>query len=96
MATMEMFASVERGEEKYIMPYKHNSQYSINTFMAYEPSIYKEYILDDLREVKSVGYDFDQLDLMIEMLEYLEPISVDEVPGTSLVREFVGGSEFEY
>lgn len=96
MATMEMFASVERGEEKYIMPYKHNSQYSINTFMAYEPSIYKDYILDDLREVKSVGYDFDQLDLMIEMLEYLEPISVDEVPGTSLVREFVGGSEFEY
>ena len=43
-----------------------------------------------------MGYDFDQLDLMIEMLEYLEPISVDEVPGTSLVREFVGGSEFEY
>lgn len=96
MATMEMFASVERGEEKYIMPFKQNSQYSINTFMAYEPSIYKDYILDDLREAQSVGYEFDQLDLMIEMLEYLEPIKMEEVPDTSLVREFVGGSKFDY
>ncbi|MBR6871897.1 MAG: nucleoside kinase [Ruminococcus sp.] len=93
IATMEMFASVERGEDKYIMPFKRNAQYSINTFMAYEPSIYKKYLLDDLKRVAEVGYEFDQLDLMIEILEYLEPVDMELVPGTSLVREFVGGSE---
>ena len=96
IATMEMFASVERGEDRYIMPYKRYAQYSINTFMAYEPSAYKRYLLDDLRRVQSTGYKFDQLDLMIDMLEYLEPIDIDLVPGTSLVREFVGGSELAY
>ncbi|SDB45082.1 uridine kinase [Ruminococcaceae bacterium FB2012] len=96
IATMEMFASVERGEDKYIMPHKHNAQYSINTFMAYEPSAYKRYLLDDLRRVHETGYEFDQLGLMIEMLEYLEPIDIGLVPGTSLVREFVGGSELAY
>lgn len=96
IATMEMFASVERGEDKYIMPHKHNAHYSINTFMAYEPSAYKRYLLDDLRRVHETGYEFDQLGLMIEMLEYLEPIDIGLVPGTSLVREFVGGSELAY
>ena len=96
VATMEMFASVERGEDKYIMPYKHFAQYSINTFMAYEPSAYKRYLLDDLRRVHSSGYDFDQLGLMIEMLEYLEPVDMELVPGTSLVREFVGGRDLAY
>ncbi len=96
VATMEMFASVERGEDKYIMPYKRYAQYSINTFMAYEPSVYKRYLLDDLRRARDSGYAFNQLDLMIEMLEYLEPVDIDLVPGTSLVREFVGGSDLAY
>ncbi|MBR6101956.1 MAG: nucleoside kinase [Ruminococcus sp.] len=96
IATMEMFASVERGEDKYIMPYKHYSQYSVNTFMAYEPSVYKEYVLEDLRHARDLGYDFPDLDLMIEILEYLEPVKLGDVPGTSLVREFIGGSELEY
>lgn len=96
IATMEMFSSVERGENKYIMPYKHYSQYSVNTFMAYEPSIYKAYVLDELKNARDIGYDFPDLDLMIEILEYLEPIKLDIVPGTSLVREFIGGSELCY
>ena len=96
IGTMEMFASVERGENKYIMPYKHFSQYSINTFMPYEPSIYKNYLLDDLRHALEIGYEFPDLALMTEILEYLEPVSIDDVPETSLVREFVGGSRFDY
>ena len=96
IATMEMFHSVERGEDKYIMPYKQNAQYSINTFMAYEPSVYKRYLIDDLRRVLETGYEFDQLPLMLEMLEYLVPVDIELVPGTSLVREFVGGSELAY
>ncbi|MBR4555481.1 MAG: nucleoside kinase [Ruminococcus sp.] len=96
MDTINMFASVERGEQKYIMPYKHNSQYSINTFMAYEPSIYKSYLLEDLKKIRKSGFNFSQLDLMIEILKYLEPVNIDLVPGTSLVREFVGGSNLNY
>lgn len=97
-STISMFRSVERGENEYIMPFKKRSQYSIDTFMYYEPSVYREYLLDDLRAARGkISTDeFDGLDLMIEVLEELESVNTDCVPGTSLVREFVGGSELEY
>ena len=96
IATMKMFPSVERGEDKYIMPYKRFSQYSINTFMPYEPSVYKDWLLDDLRSARDSGFEFPSLDLMIDILEYLERVPEDLVPGTSLIREFIGGSQLVY
>mgnify|MGYP007005375165 CR=1 FL=1 len=51
---LDMFDSVEAGENKYIMPYKHRAEFSVDTFHAYEPALYKNYLLDTLRRLSLI------------------------------------------
>jgi uridine kinase len=90
--TMNMFKSVEAGENKYIMPYKHRSDYDIDTFMAYEMSVYKYNLLDDLRGMS----DISELADVIEIMTALAPLDNEFVPKDSLIREFIGKGEFKY
>lgn len=90
--TMNMFKSVEAGENKYIMPYKHRSDYDIDTFMAYEMSVYKYNLLDDLRGMS----DIPELADVIEVMTALAPLDNEFVPKDSLIREFIGKGEFKY
>ncbi len=90
--TMNMFKSVEAGENKYIMPYKHRSDYDIDTFMAYEMSVYKYNLLDDLRGMS----DIPELADVIEVMTALAPLDNELVPKDSLIREFIGKGEFKY
>jgi uridine kinase len=84
--TLQYFAKVQQGEKKYIIPHKCYAEYHIDTFMAYELAAYKDYILPDLEE----GTDLHMI------LSELDGVKLDHVPKDSLLREFVGGSEFEY
>lgn len=90
--TMNMFKSVEAGENKYIMPYKHRSDYDIDTFMAYEMSVYKYNLLDELRGMS----DIPELADVIEVMTALAPLDNELVPKDSLIREFIGKGEFKY
>lgn len=94
--TIKMFASVERGENKYIMPFKYRAGYSIDTFLPYELSVYKNFLVDDLRSAMDKVSDFEGIDLMLDVLDEINSVSVDNVPQDSLVREFIGGSILEY
>ncbi len=90
--TMNMFRSVEDGENKYIMPYKYRSDYDIDTFMAYEMNVYRNNLLGELREMA----DITELADVTEVMENLLPISVENIPRNSLIREFIGKGEFKY
>lgn len=90
--TMSMFHSVEAGENKYIMPYKTRSDYDIDTFMAYEMSVYRYNLLDDLRLME----DNSELSDVMELLSALAPLDSEFVPKDSLIREFIGKGEFKY
>lgn len=90
--TMSMFHSVEAGENKYIMPYKMRSDYDIDTFMAYEMSVYRYNLLDDLRLME----DNSELSDVMEILSALAPLDNELVPKNSLIREFIGKGEFKY
>lgn len=90
--TMNMFRSVEAGENKYIMPYKHRSDYDIDTFMAYEMSVYNYNLLDDLRGMS----DIPELEDVITIMSALAPLDNELVPKDSLIREFIGKGEFKY
>ncbi len=90
--TMSMFRSVESGENKYIMPYKTRSDYDIDTFMAYEMSVYRYNLLDDLRLME----DNSELSDVMEILSALAPLDNELVPKNSLIREFIGKGEFKY
>ena len=90
--TMNMFQSVESGENKYIMPYKHRSDYDVDTFMPYELSVYKTYLMEQLRELG----DIPEIKDTIAVLEKLDAIDASLLPPDSLICEFVGNGQFKY
>ncbi len=95
-STIEMFKNVERGENRFIMPFKYRAEYSIDTFHPYELSVYKKFLYGDLKSEEHKFKDFDNYGLMLEVLEELNGVCIDNVPDDSLVREFIGGSRFKY
>ena len=90
--TLNMFNNVEAGENKYIMPFKHRADHDVDTFMAYEMSVYKNDILDGLRELD----DAPELEDTIRVLEALEPIEKNIITPDSLICEFIGNGQFKY
>ena len=94
--TLDMFDSVEAGENKYIMPFKHRAELSVDTFIPYEVAVYKNYLLEKLDEQKVTYDDFDRFMPMLRALKEIDSIFPEFVPSDSLVREFIGGSSYEY
>lgn len=90
--TMNMFHSVEAGENKYIMPYKYRSDYDVDTFMAYELSAYRNDLLTQLEELN----DIPEIRECIEVLEKLAPIDQKDISPDSLICEFIGNGQFKY
>ena len=90
--TMNMFHSVEAGENKYIMPYKHRSDYDIDTFMAYALNAYRNGLIDQLREMS----DVPELADVTEVLEQLVPLDKKDISRDSLICEFIGSGQFKY
>lgn len=90
--TMNMFHSVEEGENKYIMPYKYRSDYDIDTFMAYELNVYRNALIEQLREMS----DIPELADITEVMEALEPLDKKNVSPDSLICEFIGSGQFKY
>ena len=90
--TMNMFHSVENGENKYIMPYKYRSDYDIDTFMKYELNAYRDVLLEDLRQMS----DIPELADVTEVMENLVSMELADVTPDSLICEFIGNGEFKY
>lgn len=88
--TMEFFRSVERGENLYIMPYKHRANFDIDTFISYGPLVYRDILLGDLEKL-SGSYEryADHADIE-QFLRALRPLDKSFVPDNSLLREFIG------
>lgn len=84
-----MYASVQRGENLYIMPHKHRADFDIDTFIDYEASVYKSVIYDELLEAEKTKYT-DLRSMTLKYLKELEPIPTVFVPKNSLIKEFIG------
>lgn len=92
----KMVASVNRGEDLYIMPHKHRADFDIDTFLAYEPSVYRNTLLSELEKAPELAKLSEDYEPMLKALQGLVSVSAEEVPQNSLVREFIGGSSFKY
>ena len=90
------FESVSHGEDKYIMPFKQVSEFDIDTFHNYEASVYKGYLLNNLIEAKDTLKGNLEYEEIVSFLSELDDIDSNLVPNSSLVREFIGGSSFNY
>ncbi len=90
----EMLTSISRGENLYIMPYKHFADYELDTFMGYELSVYQPILLDTVRTLSEAASPESGVQMLLRFLEALKPMEPEWIPEQSLVREFIGGSLF--
>jgi len=94
--TLNMWPSVRRGEDLYIFPYQNNANVMINSALDYELGVLSPYAQPLLKMVKpSAGSAYETARRLLKFLENVNPIPDTLVPVDSLLREFIGGSEFE-
>lgn len=94
--TIRRWPSVRRGEEKWIFPFQENADATFNSSLIFELGVMKEYAEPILRQVPHNVEQYSQAYRLLKFLEYFDPIPVDQIPPTSLLREFLGGSSFHY
>jgi uridine kinase len=93
--TIRRWASVRRGEEKWIFPFQENADAIFNSAMIYEISAIRDMACTVLREVPHDLPEAAEAHRLLRFLEYFKPIHNQEIPPSSLLREFLGGSIFE-
>ncbi|MBR2367810.1 MAG: nucleoside kinase [Alistipes sp.] len=96
LSTLERWPSVRRGEEKHIFPYQENADVMFNSSLFYEISVLRAIAEPVLREVPDTVPEYAEAHRMLKFLDNFAPIQPDEIPPTSLLREFIGGSSFKY
>ena len=96
LATLQRWSSVRRGEGKHIFPYQENADVMFNTSLFYEISVIRPKIEPILREVPDTEPEYGEACRLLKFLDNFIPISPDEIPPTSILREFIGGSSFKY
>ncbi|MDE6560674.1 MAG: nucleoside kinase [Muribaculaceae bacterium] len=94
--TIRRWPSVRRGEEKWIFPFQENADATFNSSLIFELGVMKEYAEPVLRQVPHNVVEYANAYRLLKFLEYFDPIPVDQIPPTSLLREFLGGSSFHY
>ena len=94
--TIRRWPSVRRGEEKNIFPFQENADVMINTSLVFELSVLKPVALPILYAVPETVPEYAEAQRLIKLLLFFKTISMDSLPGTSILREFLGGSKFTY
>ncbi len=94
--TLDMYDSVQQGENLYIAPYKHLANFELDTFLGYEASVYKNYLAGDIDSLKYSYDSFLRFSPMENAIKDLDSVNAEEVSESSMVREFIGGSKYEY
>ncbi len=94
--TMRMWENVHRGERAYIFPYQNNADVMLNTALDYELAVLKVYADPLLRCVTPLDKEYDEATRILRFLDNFAPIPANLVPSQSIIREFIGGSDFKY
>ena len=94
--TIGRWPSVRRGEEKWIFPYQENADVMFNSALLFELAVLKRHAEPILAEVPKYCDEYTETHRLLKFLNYFVPIHDREIPPTSLLREFVGGSSFRY
>ena len=94
--TIRRWPSVRAGENKWIFPYQENADEMFNTAMIYELAVIKQQALRLLQRVPQNVEEYSEAYRLCKFLDYFADITEHELPSTSLLREFLGGSSFRY
>ena len=93
--TMSMWDSVRRGEKRWIFPYQEQADVIFNSSTLYELAVLKKHIYPLLNAVQPEDEYYEQVRSAVKILNYILEADIDdEIPPTSLVREFIGGNSY--
>ena len=96
LETIRRWPSVRRGENRWIFPYQENADAMFNSAMLFELAVIKQQAEPLLEQVTEDCEEYAEAYRLKKFLQYIKPIPADQIPPTSLLREFLGGSSFEY
>ena len=94
--TIRRWPSVRAGENKWIFPYQENADAMFNSAMLFELAVIKQQAEPLLEQVPENCQEFSEAYRLLKFLKYFKPIPPTDIPPTSLLREFLGGSSFKY
>lgn len=94
--TLRRWESVRRGEDKHIFPNQEQADMIFNSSLFYELAVLKDYVRPLLREVPDTTHEFGEARRLLKFLDLFTAMNGKEIPPTSILREFIGGSAFEY
>lgn len=94
--TISRWPSVRRGEDAHIFPYQEEADVMFNTALLYELSVLKQQAESILLEVQPNQPEYAEAKRLLNFFSYFKPIQPTEIPPTSIIREFLGGSSFNY
>lgn len=93
--TISMWESVQNGEKRWIFPYQENADVIFNSSTLYELAVLKKHIFPLLTQITPEDSCYDEVRSIVKILNYVREADVDdEIPPTSIVREFIGGNSF--
>lgn len=94
--TLQRWASVRKGEETHIFPFQEEADVMFNTALLYELGVLKIWAEPILRAVPPVVPEYSEAKRLLKFLSFIKPIFTKEIPPTSILREFLDGSSFNY
>ena len=94
--TINRWASVHRGEEKWIFPFRELADVMFNSALIFELPVLKRYAMPILSQVPRHSPAYAEAHRLLKFLGYFNMIADSDIPSTSLLREFFGGSTFNY
>ena len=93
--TLQMWYSVNRGEQKNIFPYQETADVMFNSSIVYEIAALKKYAMPLLEDISPDLAEYSEAQRLLNMIRYFDDVDCDLIPNTSLLREFIGGSLFD-
>ena len=94
--TLRRWGSVRRGEDKHIFPYQEEADVMFNSSLFYEIAVLKNVAEPMLHEVPDTVPEYGEAQRLLKFFDYVTPVDPAEIPPTSILREFIGGSSFIY
>jgi len=94
--TIHRWPSVRAGENKWIFPYQENADVMFNSAMLFELAVIKQQAEPLLEQVPENCEEYSEAYRLRKFLKYFQPVPNRDIPPTSLLREFLGGSSFKY
>lgn len=94
--TIRRWAAVRKGEEKWLFPYQEEADVMVNTALLFELACLREQAMPLLEGVPADSPERAEAERLAALISYFRPLSLENLPPTSLLREFMGGSTFSY